>query len=235
MGYGRGVEMFLVRHGQPEWIRDGCCVVDPPLTDIGAHQAERLADVLQNERIDEFFVSPLLRAQQTAAPLAKRRDEQPETAGWLKECQEPPWHGEPATVATMAYEEELTFHPDRRWDGIDGGESLRDFTARIQAGLTDFLAARGITKTPGNLPVWDIDRDVVAADHRAVLVAHAGTNTVILSALLGLGPVPWEWDRFRLGHASITRLAVIPVGDHFTFSVRRLSDIEHLPVELRTS
>jgi broad specificity phosphatase PhoE len=41
---------------------------------------------------------------------------------------------------------------------------------------------------------------------RLLLVAHAGTNSVVLGHLLGLSPEPWEWERFASAHASITVL-----------------------------
>jgi 2,3-bisphosphoglycerate-dependent phosphoglycerate mutase len=120
--------------------------------------------------------------------------------------------------------------PHERWAGIQGGETMRDFTDRIHAGLTDFLAAHGIRRLSSDLPLWDVDNP----GRRLVWVAHAGTNTVAISHLLGLTAVPWEWDRFRLGHASICRLSAIPVHDHFTFSVNQLSGVEHLSEDLRT-
>ncbi len=61
-----------MRHGEPEWVRDGLNVVDPPLTDRGHAQAEQLARVLEKEIFDEVLVSPLVRARQTAAPLLER-------------------------------------------------------------------------------------------------------------------------------------------------------------------
>jgi 2,3-bisphosphoglycerate-dependent phosphoglycerate mutase len=65
--------------------------------------------------------------------------------------------------------------------------------------------------------------------------AHAGTNGVLLSLLLGLDPVPWEWDRWSLNHASITRLSTLRLGDGHTFSLTRLSDVEHLSADDRTA
>ena len=80
-----------------------------------------------------------------------------------------------------------------------------------------------------DLPVWSSGRA-----GRVLIVAHAGTNSVITCHLLGLEPTPWEWDRFVLGHASVTRIEALPVGDGSTFSLTRLSDVEHLPPDLRT-
>ena len=63
------MELVLVRHGEPEWVRDGYNVDDPPLTTRGHEQAKRLADRLAGEHFDQIFVSPMTRARQTAAPL----------------------------------------------------------------------------------------------------------------------------------------------------------------------
>jgi 2,3-bisphosphoglycerate-dependent phosphoglycerate mutase len=221
----------MLRHGQPEWIRDGLCVVDPILSEMGFAQAEHLGQALANEHFDEFFVSPLVRAQQTAAPLLAKQRRSPVVVPWMQECREPDWHGEPAEIAASAYKAETSLHHDERWEGLPGGESMRDFTHRIHQGLTSFLAERGITRVPhSELPLWDVE----SPGRTIVWVAHAGTNAVAISHLLGLPPVPWEWDRFRLGHASVNRLRALPVGQHFTFSVTQLSGVEHLPKELRS-
>jgi probable phosphoglycerate mutase len=78
--------------------------------------------------------------------------------------------------------------------------------------------------------VWSV-RDPA---RRVLLIAHAGTNAVTVCHLLGLEPVPWEWERFVLGHASITRLEALELGDGHTFSLTRLSDVEHLRPDDRT-
>ena len=52
--------------------------------------------------------------------------------------------------------------------------------------------------------------------------------------MLGLEPVPWEWDRFVTHHASITRLSTMEMRDGYTFALNRLSDVEHLPRDART-
>ncbi len=225
------MELTLLRHAQPEWIRDGLCVVDPRLSDLGFAQAEHLVPGVGAQRFDEFLVSPLLRARQTAAPLATHQGVVPVEDAWLEECREPDWHGEPAEVARDAYIAEAQAHHDDRWEGLPGGESARDFQTRIHGGLTAFLAARGVTRADTQLPLWDIDEPGA----RILWVAHAGTNSVVLSHLLGVAPVPWEWDRFRIGHASVSRLSTKQVGAHYAFCLDQLSGVEHLPESMRTS
>ena len=97
-------------------------------------------------------------------------------------------------------------------------------------GVTAFLADRGVVRSEMELPVWQI-REPGA---RIALVAHAGTNSVTVGHLLGLDPVPWEWDRFVLGHTSISRLEAMELDDGFTFCLSKLSDVEHLSRQERT-
>jgi len=119
----------------------------------------------------------------------------------------------------------------QQWEGIEGGEPVRDFVARIREGCGLFLAERGVEPVPGELPVWRIENP----ERRVCLVAHAGTSSVVMCHLLGLTPVPWEWERFVLGHASITRLEAFEIGDGFTFGLTKLSDVEHLAPDDRTN
>lgn len=224
------MKIVLVRHGQPEWVRDGLNVVDPPLTERGRRQAERAAAVLAEERFDEIIVSPLLRARQTAEPLLAALGMAQVVEPWLEEIREPNWHGTPQELAAKAYEEERNRPAEHRWEGIEGGEPPRDFVERVRSGATAWLHARGIYRSRQILPVWHSDD----TDWTVGVFAHAGTNGVLLSLLLGLDPVPWEWDRWSLNHASITRLTTLRLGDGHTFSLNRLSDVEHLDLDDRT-
>ena len=224
------MELVLIRHGEPEWVRDGLNIVDPPLTQRGARQAESVATALAGEEFDEIVISPLLRPRLTAAPLLHQRGISEVIEAWLEEIREPNWHGTPAELARKAYDEERSRAAAARWEGLIGGEPSRDFVERVRAGATDFLADRGMYRSKQTLPVWHMDH----SDRRIAVFAHSGTNGVILCHLLGLDPVPWEWDRFVTGHASITRLVTMELGDGHTFSLTKLSDVEHLAPDDRT-
>jgi 2,3-bisphosphoglycerate-dependent phosphoglycerate mutase len=224
------MELVLIRHGEPEWVRDGLTIVDPPLTERGLRQAECVAAALADEVFDEIVMSPLRRPRLTAAPSLALRGADEVVETWLEEIREPNWHGTPAELTQKAYEEERSRVASARWEGLVGGEASRDFVERMRAGATQFLADRGIYRSKQTLPVWHMDR----SDRRIAIFAHAGTNGVILCHLLGLDPVPWEWDRFVTGHASITRLVTMQLGDGHTFSLTKLSDVEHLAIEDRT-
>ncbi|MEZ5295635.1 MAG: histidine phosphatase family protein [Ilumatobacteraceae bacterium] len=226
------MEIVLVRHGQPEWVRDGLNVVDPPLTELGVRQAAAMADRLADEPFDAVYVSPLQRARQTAAPLYERLGRTEEVAPWLEEIRDPDWHGAPQDMAAQAYRELSERPVVDRWDGLVGGESIRSFTSRIHAGADEFFAEHGVRRVQGEhgLPVWSIDEP----GRRIVLVAHVGTNSITMGHLLGLTPTPWEWDRFVMGHASVSRIEAMPVHDGYTFCLTSLSSLEHLAPTDRT-
>lgn len=224
------MEIYLIRHAQPEWVRDGVNIVDPPLTERGARQSEAVAAALADVEFDEMLVSPLRRPQLTAAPLLERLGRQADVADWLEEIREPMWHGLPATVAADAYADERRMVAEQRWNGIPGGEAPRDFAERVAQGCRAFLADRGVRRTPQRLPVWEVDKP----DQRIALFAHAGTNGIVLCTLLGIDPVPWEWDRLATWHASITKLETMSVGDGHTFMLSSLSSVEHLAASDRT-
>ncbi|MGA0185437.1 MAG: histidine phosphatase family protein, partial [Ilumatobacteraceae bacterium] len=43
------MEFLLIRHAEPEWVKDGLSIVNPPLTKRGFDQAERLGERLAEE------------------------------------------------------------------------------------------------------------------------------------------------------------------------------------------
>jgi len=219
-----------MRHAQPEWVREQRSVVNPPLTELGHAQAARLAKALVAEEFDELYVSPMVRARQTAAPLLEVTGRAEEIEPWLEEIRDPDWHGAPAERAAKAYADLRQRPVSAMWTGLPGGEPMDSFVARVREGADHFLAAHGVRSVGGDLPVWQVDDPA----RRIGFIAHAGTNSVIVCHLLGLSPTPWEWDRLVMRHASISRLVALPVGDGYVFSLSSLSDVEHLDRDQRT-
>ena len=81
------MEIVLIRHGQPEWVKGGEYTVDPGLTEIGKEQAEKSASVFAANSIDEIWVSPLSRAQETLKPFEEKNiAPNIKTFEWLREA-----------------------------------------------------------------------------------------------------------------------------------------------------
>lgn len=67
------MDLYIVRHARPErQVVDHENGADPALSELGRQQAERIADYLEHEKIDHVVSSTMLRAVQTAEPLAAR-------------------------------------------------------------------------------------------------------------------------------------------------------------------
>lgn len=68
------MRIYVARHGQTQWNLENrvCGRTDLPLTESGLAQAELLAEKAEKMGLEMIIVSPMLRARQTAAPVAKR-------------------------------------------------------------------------------------------------------------------------------------------------------------------
>ncbi|WP_421121037.1 histidine phosphatase family protein [Aquihabitans daechungensis] len=240
------MELILVRHGQPAWVTpDGKGRNDPGLTDLGHAQAKEAAARLADTEdlpgrgdVDRLYVSPAVRAQETAAPISEALRLPIETHEWLWELRNPDsWEGVPIEEIDQAFRSLNARSREEWWDGHEGGETLRDFHARVTTGLRSLLADLGVT--PADEPgLWDVDGARPASDgsvDRVVAVAHGGTNSTIIAHLLGTAPEPWDWDRFSMGHASVALLVLTPMAGHHIWSLRSLGDAAHLAVDDRTS
>lgn len=227
------MEIVILRHAEPEWVKDGYSVDNPPLTKRGRLQSALLADALAGEHFDEILVSPLVRTQQTAEPLLEVKKLDLEIEPWLEEIRNPIWHGTPQEKAEEAWRSQRLKPSHEQWNGIDGGEAVSEFVERINVGTSLFLEERGLSRADSGLPVWQVNSDF-NEDRKIALVCHAGTGSVAICHMLGLQPTPWEWERLVIGHATINRVKTLRLGDGLTFGLTLLSGNDHLSPDLRT-
>ena len=221
------MDLFLIRHGQPDWTPDRIARNDPNLTDLGREQALRVAHRLTSlDEVDQIWASTMHRAMETAEPISTELRHDLASYDWLQEIRNPPeWDGAPADEIDSRFAEANVRHIDEMWDGLPGGETFRAFHERVVGGLRDTLGAHGITPMEGGgRHLWN----VTDPDRRVIIVAHAGTNAVVLGHLLGLDPVPWEWERFRQPHTGVSRLTMTRISTGWGFSLRQLGDVAHL-------
>lgn len=227
------MDIVFIRHGQPQWAVDGLSQVDPFLTDLGHKQADLAAKRIAEDpkrSATELIVSPALRSQQTAEPISNLTGLQPDTIDDLVEVMMPDWTGVSEEKVIDIFKTTRHRTPEEWWDGLDGGESFRDFHNRVTTALDALLAERGIYPDRDDPSLWHCDND----DGRIVIVAHGGTNSVCLTHLLGIPPSPWEWEKFVLFHASIARVKVLPLAGNHVMSLRSFNDQDHIPFDLRS-
>jgi len=227
------MELILVRHGLPDWAPDSFARNDPHLSELGNRQAARIgATASRWGSIDEVWVSPMHRALETAAPIGEAIGLKPVTHAWAHEIRNPDqWEGSPIEEIKNAWIDANLRPISDLWEGMPGGETFRDFHQRIVAGLESALANCGITRLDDGHPhLWTVPDD----DRRIVLVAHGGTNAVVIGHLLGAEPTPWEWDRFESPHTGVARLSTLSIAHGRAFSLRSFGDVSHLDPDMVT-
>jgi alpha-ribazole phosphatase len=179
--------LLLIRHAEPDEDARGRCYgrLDVGLSPTGLASAERLADSLRAVELDAVYVSPRLRALQTAMAFGTSRvvDDR------LRELDF--GHFEGRTYDEIEREQPEFF---RSWMEtptlvrFPGGESYADLRERVSAALDDIVTAN---------------------DERTVaLVSHGGVIRAALALALGLPD-----DRafaLALGYA---RISIVDVFD----------------------
>lgn len=219
------MEIVLVRHAQPDWEPGGRAVDDPGLTPLGHEQAKLAAEALADLHFDAFYASPLLRVRQTAAPIADALGVQPELRSWLHELKLPSMEGFTSKQVQAFFREANARHIDQWWEGMPGGESFRHFYERVSAGIEGLLQgdhALGIHEVSGHR-LWQVPES-----KRILIVAHEGTNAVLMSHLLGIEPVPFAWVRFSTAWAGISIIHTVDVAGGRVFSVESFNRTGHL-------
>lgn len=226
------MDIIFIRHGQPQWAVDGMSQTDPSLTDLGQEQAALAAKRIATEPLSpsELIVSPALRSQQTATPIADATGLDMITIDDLVEVKMPNWEGVTEEKVIEIFMTTKHRPPEEWWDGLPGGESFRTFHDRVTTALDSLLAERGMVRDDSDAQLWHVEED----PGRIVIVAHGGTNSVCLTHLLGIPPAPWEWEKFVLFHASFARVKMIPLAGSHVPSLRTFNDQDHIPRDLRS-
>jgi broad specificity phosphatase PhoE len=174
------VRLILVRHGRPN-EGDSQSPNDPPLNADGWRQARGTAALLGTEGITRIVASPMLRAQQTAMPLAQHLGLLVETIeGWAEADRRASRYRSTETLRAEGGEAWARFLQD----------PIRYLGAEPEAFRADVLAALQAT---------------AASESRAsrvVVFTHGLPINVVLSHALGLTSI----TNFLVGYGSVTRI-----------------------------
>jgi alpha-ribazole phosphatase/probable phosphoglycerate mutase len=157
--------LLLIRHAEPDEDARGRCYgrLDVGLSPTGLASAKRLAESLRDVELEAVYVSPRLRAVQTATALDTPYD----VDDRLRELD----FGE---LEGRSYDEIERERPEffRRWMEtptlvrFPGGESYAELRGRVAAAVGDVVAAN--------------------TDRTVVLVSHGGVIRAALAVALGL-------------------------------------------------
>lgn len=176
--------VFLVRHGETDWNRDGRFQgkMDIPLNSLGEQQAEAAAKALGKADIDRMVSSPLSRAAKTAQAAASWTGLDIDMHCGFQEIDHGHWEGHTADEVDKLWPGMLgTWHSAPEKVTMPGGEGLEDVQTRSWKALEDVLAGPG---------------------ERVAIFSHDAVIKVILCLVLGC-PLSSFW-RFRIANGSIT-------------------------------
>ena len=202
-------ELILVRHGasqaavegEPFPLVDGRS--DPALAPEGRAQAEAVGARLAEEDFARLFVSGLTRTRETAAPLAARREMEPELVPDLVEVGLGEWEGGEYRIRMRRRDPlAVRVHREERYDLIPGAEPAEAFAARVDRGV------RRVVRETG-------------PDAAAVVVVHGGVIGEICRQATGSRPFAF----IRADNGSLTRVVVRKDGSRL---VRSFNDTAHL-------
>ena len=138
-------ELLFIRHGETDWNRQQRFQgqIDVPLNATGQAQAVRVAARLATDRHAALFSSDLLRARETAAPLAAAWRLAPVALAGFREQNFGVLEGlDVPTIKARHPELWLRWLEHRADYALPGGESLRQFHDRVMAAVGELAAAR---------------------------------------------------------------------------------------------
>ena len=179
------MDLVLIRHGLPEKVvkQDGS-PANPPLSEIGLAQAQKVADWLQHENIDRLYSSPMQRAYQTAEPLSGQSGLAIEVCDGVAEYDQQSGHYIPT--------EQLKELDYPRWLRLMQGETDADFPKFAQSVCTSLEQI--ITDNPGK---------------RVAVTCHGGVINVWAAHVMGFAPRLF----FNPNYTSINRFMASSGGD----------------------
>ena len=136
-------ELLFIRHGETDWNRQQRFQgqIDVPLNAAGHAQAARLGQRLADDPYDALFSSDLVRARETAAPLAAAWGRQPTLVPGLREQSFGVLEGLDVPTIQERHADLWPLWLEHRADfALPGGESLRQFHARVMDAVRQLAA-----------------------------------------------------------------------------------------------
>ena len=233
------MRILLIRHGDPDYVHD-------TLTEKGHREAALLSEHAGALNIGDCYMSPLGRAQATAAYTLERLGKKAEVLGWLKEF--------PGQVDINQSEELQKAYPNTRtgegkyqlriaWDMVPsyltehpeylGMESWRQSLVARHSGLVKTYddAAEGLDRLLGQYGYVREGRHYRVVKENTKTIAcfcHFGVTCALLSHLWNVSPFVL-WHGMALAPTSVTEVVSEEREQGVAwFRALRLGDVSHL-------
>jgi probable phosphoglycerate mutase len=208
------MELVIVRHGRPEHIEpvendDATGPADPDLAAVGHLQAERVGEYLAPAGIDVVVTSPLARARQTAAPLARMLGLDPVVVDGVVEYDRHDSTYVPAEVTRQLIRDGAT---DEAWAdplSVLGDDEKRAWMAGVGSAFAEIVAAN--------------------SGRRVAVFCHGMVTSVWFAQVLGID----DTLRFVPDYAGVSRVLASAASDSVTvrsFNETHFLGDTHIPL-----
>ena len=227
------MEIVLIRHGQPNWVTGvNAYTADPKLTDLGRLQSEKSSTVFDKSSVDELWVSPLTRAQETHLPFKdKSISKKIHVFKWLKEMEDE----EEKKLFGKSQEEVMDFFEKRNtqsfeeWIVGNHGQYMEKFRDNIILNLESELEKRNINPSGNKYDrLFDLNN---SEKKKIMIISHAGTMSVLISYFLNMPLYPWTWRKFLPRHAGHTILKSTEISSGHFFRLKEFNNVSFLNSE----
>ncbi len=198
------MRLLLLRHGQTHGNTAGALDTAVPgldLTPLGVRQAEAAARVLHESGVDGIYVSPLVRTQQTAAPLAALTRAEPVVLDGIREISAGDYEMATDQDSILGYIGTVADWIEGRLDTrMAGGETGHEFLARYDAAVDQIAADRRkravLVSHGAAIRTWISQRVNGSASHEKALSGLENTAAIELdgSPADGWDIVMWTDD-----------------------------------------
>ncbi|MEE0968837.1 MAG: histidine phosphatase family protein [Clostridia bacterium] len=224
------MRILIIRHGDPDYSIDS-------LTEKGWREAEILSHRLEKMKIDDFYCSPLGRAQDTAKPTLRKIGKTAVILPWLEEWRDnlgnktlvvgkkefhKPWDVPPQiwTTDDKFFDKECWYEANFTSEGNSG--KIHDETRN---GLDELLLRYGY-KREGMYYRCDNNKDITIA-----LFCHFGIGASVVGMLMGISPGVMM-NAFFLAPTSVTTIVSSEVEKGVvSFRCLQMGDTSHLYTE----
>ena len=175
--------VYLVRHGTTEWnvAKRAQGQADIELSPEGCKQALAVAHQLSHLDVDAVYSSDLIRAVDTAAPIAKAHGVEVQTDPAFREIDQGEWEGLSVDEIKKRWPE--MWGPARHYNARPGGESPHQVRTRALAGLKRVVEAHPdeivVIASHGGTIRWLSAEALGYDDHRSARIRGLGNGAVV--------------------------------------------------------
>lgn len=218
------MQILIVRHGDPDYSIDS-------LTEKGWREAKYLSEKLSNMKIDEFFVSPLGRAKDTASFTLEKTGKEAIEYEWLREFSSKINRPDREERQSISWDwlpqdwtrEPLFFDKDHWFEQeIFAEGKVKEEYDWVIENFDKVLEEHGYKRENNYYRVLEANEKVLC------FICHFGLECVLLSHLLNISPMQL-WHGFCAAPTSVTTLTTEERREKIAyFRMSAFGDISHL-------